>query len=415
MSQLLIEMVSWIGYLERPVVLVQIILIALICLGLRILDASKFSAQIPQSISLIIGPVTTIITTSLLRLTPLQAEIIWNFGFIWLGWNMLSILQLGLIDQITTPGLNHLVRRLFRPVYLFMITLAMINRLDSMQAIAVIKVGQLFGVELTIGNIFTSLISAYLLIIGSGPPSALISWVLQKMLSFTEGSRKALELIIRYSVIGIGITAIAFNTGLNTNALLAIAGGLSLGIGFGLKEMISNFVSGIWLLFEGSVRPGEVLMVDGDPCEVRKLGLRATWLWRDRDNAEIVIPNQTLFTTQATSYTSTDRLRRSEVKIRAGYQHDPKSVLHLLEQTALSIPSVLRSPAPRALQIAYGESAIEYSLRFWIANPMTNIRIISEVNQAIWATFNQEGIEIPLPERVEYIREWPNSGISQTP
>ncbi|MEY4771662.1 MAG: hypothetical protein RLZZ346_917, partial [Cyanobacteriota bacterium] len=186
-----------------------------------------------------------------------------------------------------------------------------------------------------------------------------------------------------------------------------IAGGLSVGLGFGIKEVFSNFVSGLWLLFEGSVRPGEVLMIDGDPCEVRKLGLRATLLWRDRDNAELLIPNQVFFTEAATTYTASDRMRRSQVSVGAAYHHDPAEVIALLEATALSVPRVLKHPAPKGLLLSYGDSAINYALRFWIANPMDNVGICSEVNQAIWSAFKQHNIEIPFPQQVEYSMVWP--------
>jgi small-conductance mechanosensitive channel len=181
-----------------------------------------------------------------------------------------------------------------------------------------------------------------------------------------------------------------------------VAGGLSVGLGFGIKEVFSNFVSGLWLLFEGSVRPGEVLMLDGDPCEVRRLGLRATLLWRDRDNAELLIPNQTFFTEAATSYTASDRMRRSQVMVGAAYHHDPAEVIALLEATALQVPRVLPEPAPKGLLLSYGDSAINYALRFWIANPMDNVTICSEVNQAIWHAFKREGIEIPFPQQVQH-------------
>ena len=129
--------------------------------------------------------------------------------------------------------------------------------------------------------------------------------------------------------------------------------------------------------------------------------------WRDRDNAELLIPNQMFFTAQATSYTATDRMRRSEIRVGAAYRHDPQLVLKLLEQTALNVPRVLNHPAPRALQVHYGDSAIEYSLRYWISDPMSNIGIVSEVNQAIWAAFKREGIEIPFPQQVNTVREIP--------
>ena len=234
-----------------------------------------------------------------------------------------------------------------------------------------------------------------------------MAWLAHRFLGISEGSRKALELILRYAVVVVGLLAVAFHVGFNGTALLAIAGGLSVGLGFGIKEVFSNFVSGLWLLFEGSVRPEEVLMIDGDPCEVRKLGLRATLLWRDRDNAELLIPNQTFFTEAATTYTASDRMRRSQVSVGAAYHHDPAGVIALLEATALEVPRVLKHPAPKGLLLSYGDSAINYALRFWIAHPMDNVTICSEVNQAIWSAFKQHNIEIPFPQQVEYSMVWP--------
>jgi small-conductance mechanosensitive channel len=230
---------------------------------------------------------------------------------------------------------------------------------------------------------------------------------MQRSLGLSEGSRKAMELMLRYLVVSLGLVGVAMHLGINTTALIAVAGGLSVGLGFGVKEVFSNFISGIWLLFEGSVRPGEVLMLDGDPCEVRRLGLRATLLWRDRDNAELLIPNQTFFTTAATTYTASDRMRRSQVTVGAAYHHEPAAVIALLEATALEVPRVLPTPAPKALLLTYGDSAIHYALRFWIANPMENVGICSDVNQAIWQAFRRDGIEIPFPQQVQYPMTWP--------
>jgi small-conductance mechanosensitive channel len=148
-------------------------------------------------------------------------------------------------------------------------------------------------------------------------------------------------------------------------------------------------------------------MLDGDPCEVRSLGLRATLLWRDRDNAELLIPNQTFFTQAATSYTASDRMRRSQVSIGAAYHHNPVEVIALLEATALEVARVLPEPAPKALLLNYGDSAINYCLRFWISNPMENVGICSEVNQAIWQAFRDNSIEMPFPQHVEYSMQWP--------
>jgi small-conductance mechanosensitive channel len=288
-----------------------------------------------------------------------------------------------------------------------MASLLLIGEFDNPTSLATITLGRFLGVELTVGKLINALLVSYLLLVGSQPPAAGLAWLMQRMLRISDGSRRALELMLRYLVVGLGLVTVADHLGLNSNALIAVAGGLSVGLGFGIKEVFSNFVSGLWLLFEGSVRPGEVLMIDGDPCEVRRLGLRATLLWRDRDNAELLIPNQTFFTDQATSYTATDRMRRSQVSVGAAYHHNPAEVIALLEATALEVPRVLRQPAPKALLLSYGESSLNYALRFWIENPMDNVGICSEVNQAIWCAFEREGIEIPFPQQVQYEMPWP--------
>ena len=231
-----------------------------------------------------------------------------------------------------------------------------------------------------------------------------LAWLLQQALGYSEGSRRATALICRYFILGLSLVILLSELGFNQNALLAVAGGLSIGIGFGIREVIANLISGVWLLFEGSVRPGEVLYLDGFPCKKRNLGLRATVLWRDRDNAEIVIPNQTSFTSPTTSYsaiqTGNIRLRRSEVTVQAAYRHRPAELLALLEHTDLQTPRVLSEPAPRAYVLDYGESGVSYGVRFFIANPMDHSAITSAVRTAIWDALAQANIEIPYPHRV---------------
>jgi small-conductance mechanosensitive channel len=325
-----------------------------------------------------------------------------QLGVIWLGWYGLNLLRSVLLRWLPNNRVHQLESRLLRPAYLVLAGLVLISSVDSLQDLAVAPMGELFGVAISAGKLFQALVVIYLVLVGCGPPAAGLAWLVQRAVGMSEGSRKAMELMLQYALV-----AVAVHLGLNTTALIAIAGGLSVGLGFGIKEVFSNFVSGLWLLFEGSVRPGEVLMLDGDPCEVRRLGLRATLLWRDRDNAELLIPNQTFFTEAATTYTASDRMRRSQVSVGAAYHHDPGEVIALLEATALEVPRVLHQPAPKALLLSYGDSAINYALRFWIANPMDNVGICSEVNQAIWHAVKRQNIEIPFPQQVEYSMVWP--------
>ncbi len=411
MRELAREALGWMGYLERGQVLVQLLAFAAALFLVRRLRpsivASKLRRRWRALLLAISGPGLALALSGLLPLAQQSFGLLQFLAQLWLGWNLLGLSEQLLAPRLPMERVHQLFSRLVRPLFLLGAVLLLIDKLDSLNDLAVIPVGQLFGTSIELGTAFTAVLVSYLLLLGSGPPAAALAWLAQKFLGISEGSRKAMELIVRYAVVGIGVMAIGFHVGINGTALLAIAGGLSVGLGFGIKEVFSNFVSGIWLLFEGSVRPGEVLMIDGDPCEVRKLGLRATLLWRDRDNAELLIPNQTFFTEAATTYTASDCMRRSQVNVGAAYHHDPIAVIALLEATALQVPRVLRQPAPKGLLLSYGDSAINYALRFWIANPMDNVSICSEVNQAIWTAFKQHNIEIPFPQRVEYSMVWP--------
>jgi small-conductance mechanosensitive channel len=330
----------------------------------------------------------------------------WRFalslGMLYLGWQGLALLSDLLGQWLPIGTIRQVDSRLLRPAYLLLVGLAIINQLDSVRDLGSIPVGEWFGVPLSLGRVFIAGVIVYLVIVGSGPPARGMAWLLQRALVMSDGSRRAVAVILRYVTVGIGLAWVANHLGLNATAILAIAGGLSVGIGFGIKEVFSNFISGLWLLLEGSVRPGDVLFIDGDPCEVRSLGLRAAVLWRDRDNAELVIPNQTFFTATTTTYTGSDSLRRSQVLVGAAYRHDPAQVVALLEATASGVAGVLADPPPRGLVLSYGDSAIQYALRFWIANPMNNISTCSAVNTAVWQTFRDHGIEIPFPQRVQY-------------
>ena len=411
MKDLVREVLGWLGYLERGQVLLQLLAFAAaIALSRRLrprIAAMGWRRRWRALLMGLIGPALALLLSVLLPMAQQSFGLLRFLASLWLGWNLLAILEQLLKRHLPDGRVHQLLSRLLRPLYLLMALLLLINKLDSLGDLAVIQVGQLFNTSIDLGKVFIALVVGYLLMVGAGMPAALLAWVTQKFLGISDGSRKAMELILQYTVVGIGIMALAFHVGFNNTALLAIAGGLSVGLGFGIKEVFSNFVSGLWLLFEGSVRPGEVLMIDGDPCEVRKLGLRATLLWRDRDNAELLIPNQSFFTDAATTYTASDRMRRSQVSVGAAYHHDPSAVIALLEATALSVPRVLKHPAPKGLLLSYGDSAINYALRFWIANPMDNVGICSEVNQAIWSAFKQHNIEIPFPQQVEYSMVWP--------
>lgn len=402
MNELLLEIFGWLGYLERPAMLLQLGLVSAVLLLTRETRRRRWLPALPVLAYAPLGLGVLALGCVVLAGLGQPQGLASLLGLLWLGWYGISLLHQPLARWLPPQRLHQLESRLLRPAYLMGAALLLIEEVDNFNDIAVIRLGELLGVSVSFGKLFNALVVIYLVLVGCGPPAAGVAWLVQRSLGLSDGSRKAMELMLRYLVVSLGLVGVAMHLGINSTALIAVAGGLSVGLGFGIKEVFSNFVSGLWLLFEGSVRPGEVLMLDGDPCEVRRLGLRATLLWRNRDNAELLIPNQTFFTEAATTYTASDRMRRSQVTVGAAYHHDPTQVIALLEATALRVAQVLPEPAPKGLLLSYGDSAINYGLRFWIANPMHHATICSEVNQAIWRAFQDHGIEIPFPQQVQY-------------
>ena len=260
---------------------------------------------------------------------------------------------------------------------------------------------------LTVGKLFSALTITYLIVAYAKRPAALVAWLGGHYIGLKPQGQRALEVILQYSVIGVGVMAVAYYIGINGTALVAVAGGLSVGIGFGIKEIISNFISSLWLLFEGSVRPGEILMINGDPCTVRKLGLRATQLRRGRDGAELLIPNQNFFTQEAESFTAEETSRRDVVAVGAAYHHEPSQVIAILEDVARQHEKVLQYPPPAAFTIDFADSSINYKLLFWVRNPLEAFGVGSDLRQAIWKAFDENGIGIPFPQRQVYPMEWP--------
>lgn len=385
---------GWLGMMVRPAVLLQVVVILTLILGSRPLQRRR-----PMQVQLA-GIIALLMAEGIFASLGLANGLLELGAQLMLVSLLLEGLRRLLRRCLPPPAVEQFWRLAVRPLFVLLMVLLLIDRLDGLEAISRQPVVNLFGNEITAGELTLLAFLPYFLVMWSVLPVAVAGWLGERLMGISHSNRKAFELIVRYLLISLGALWIASQIGLNATAITAIAGGLSVGLGFGVKEVISNFVSGIWLLFEGSVRPGDVLLYEGDPCEVRRLSLRAATLWRDTDNTELVIPNQIFFTSPTTTFTGTDRLRRGIINIGVAYRHDPEEVISLLREIAQANGRVLGDPPPSVFVLDYGDSAIVYSLRYSIADPMTNLGIASEIRRAIWHEFRDRGIEIPYPQRV---------------
>ena len=394
MGLLLNVVLAWLAFLHRPFVLEQLLLSGgwlLVVLQLR--RHWLPARRLPHGLLPLVGLATLAL---LLNLTDRRYGLVLLAAQVSLGWLLLGLLE----RQVLRPRLpavqyQLLVSRLLRPCFFTVVLLQLLQALGSVQDLASLPLGIWFGSAINLGDLSQVLALLYLLLVGMPLPSAWLSALLKHALSLSEGSRRALDQILQYSILALGLIWALQRLGINQTGLLAIAGGFSVGLGFGIKEVFSNMVSGLWLLIEGSVRPGEVLIHDGEACEVRRLGPRATTLWRSSDNAELVVPNQTFFTTSTTTYTHTDRLRRCTIHLAVGRRWPPEQIVALLEAIAASLQEVLAEPPPLARLQEFGLDTYSYSLTVAINDPLRAGAVTAALRLAICRGFAQQGVSPP--------------------
>ena len=393
-EQLFDQALGWLGYLQRPVVLQQLLLASL-----ALVVAGRLPQPRRQPLPFPVRALPLLLLMALpLKLLGQPHGLVLLLAEVSLARIGLGVLERFVLEpRLPADAFQHLRSRLLRPVFLILVVLGLLNAVDTLSDLANVPLGVWFGSPVTLGSFSEVVLVLYLLVVGSGVPAAGLSWLSGRSLGLNRGSRRALELVLRYTMVSIGILWGLYHLGFNRNGLLAVAGGLSVGLGFGVKEIFSNFISGLWLLFEGSVRPGEVLIIDGQPCEVRQLGLRATTLWRGSDNAELMIPNQSFFTATTTSFTRSDRTRRCSLMLQVSDRHGPRQIMELLETIARDHPGVLAEPPAKASLQDYGPGTFSYQLSFSVADPLKGGGVTSALRLVICETFAEQDITFQQP------------------
>jgi len=186
---------------------------------------------------------------------------------------------------------------------------------------------------------------------------------------------------------------------------LAVLGGLfGVGIGFGLQKIVSNLISGVILLLDKSIKPGDIISVSGTYGWVTALGGRYVSVVT-RDGVEHLIPNETLISERVENWTHTHRRTRLKVDVRVHYRSELARVIAICEGAALETERVLPEPAPKCLLIEFGEAGLNLQLRFWIADAQNGVQNVkSAVLLKIWEAFCRERIEVPYPQRDLHVR-----------
>ncbi len=186
--------------------------------------------------------------------------------------------------------------------------------------------------------------------------------------------------------------------GVELNRLTVLTGALGVGVGFGLQNIVNNFISGLILQFERPIHIGDVLDIDGVNGTVTRIGIRASTV-KTFQGAELIIPNANFISNKVTNWTLTNPQRRLDLPVGVAYGSDVKLVAKLLADAANKHESVLTLPAPAVYFKQFGDSALNFELQFWVMEQSSTVRVKSEVALMVIAALDEAGIEIPFPQR----------------
>ncbi|KPP93119.1 MAG: Small-conductance mechanosensitive channel [Rhodobacteraceae bacterium HLUCCA08] len=213
--------------------------------------------------------------------------------------------------------------------------------------------------------------------------------------SMRELAVKALQIAVYSLAFFAGLRLV----GVDLTGLAVLSGAIGVGIGFGLQKVVSNLVSGVIILLDKSVKPGDVISVGETFGWINALGARYVSI-TTRDGREYLIPNEDLITTQVVNWSHSNAFVRLDIYFGTAYADDPHKVRRIAIDAAQSVDRVLNFRPPVCHIVGFGDSSVDYILRFWIDDPaggLTNIR--GNVYLALWDAFQEHGISIPFPQR----------------
>lgn len=271
------------------------------------------------------------------------------------------------------------------------------ERLQEGLAAFDVRLFDIGGTPVTVATLATALIIILI--------TALIASVLHRAMTRLvkarglehEGNFGVVMQLVKYAIILIGFTIALQSMGINLTALFAAGALFAVAIGFAMQNITANFVSGLILLFERAVKPGDIVEVEGHVVRIRHMGIRAT-IGRTLNEEDLVIPNSYLTQTTVKNYTFRDRLFRLRALVGVVYGSDMALVRRVLEETAGAIEWRSRLKESVVLMTEFGDSSVNFEISVWMEDPWQLRRRRSELNEAIWWALKEAGITIAFPQ-----------------
>jgi len=352
-----------------------------------------------------------------LRLCSVLTKWLWLVNFVILAWACVFVMR-----ELTWPSRSYFIS-VAATVALWWLMVVLSTRLIKSKTVrfavrwllGIFVVLEIFGLRETTANVLdtvaidTGSTRVSLLTLLIAVVSLAVLFVVARFLSKIGARRinsiedmspsvrvlanKALQLGLYTMAFLIGLRVIGFDIG----NLVFLSGAIGLGIGFGLQKIVSNLVSGVIILLDKSIKPGDVISLDGTFGWITQLGARYASVLT-RDGREYLIPNEDFITSQVINWSHSSDLVRLEIMFGVAYNSDPHAVKRLASEAPLKVSRVVQIPAPVCHIVNFGDSSIDFTLRFWIKDStsgLTNVR--GDVYLALWDVLKDNNIEIPFP------------------
>ncbi|MBN1694220.1 mechanosensitive ion channel [candidate division WOR-3 bacterium] len=213
-----------------------------------------------------------------------------------------------------------------------------------------------------------------------------------------------ISMLVRYTIIIIGVFVAFAIVNIDFTSLKVLIGALGVGIGFGLREIVNNLISGFILLSDKTIVHNDLIEVNGLLGRVEEVGIRTTTI-KTFNNVEVIVPNTNLVNNQLVNYTHSDPVIRLDIPIGVSYSSDPFKVKEALIENLSKLENILKKPEVIVYFTNFGESSLNFQVSVWTDNALKKIEIESEIRYAIWKTLKENNIEIPFPQLDVHVKE----------
>ena len=263
---------------------------------------------------------------------------------------------------------------------------------------------QVGSFRVSVYGVIKAILSLAVLLWVASFSSRLFEQRIKKVHRLTPSVQVLMSKLLKLVLLSVAVLFALSTIGVDLTALAVFGGAVGVGIGLGLQRIVANLISGVILLLDRSIKPGDVIAIGETFGWIQSLGARYTAV-RTRDGTEFLIPNEDLITTQVENWSHSDVKLRLKIPVGISYNCDPHFAIKLCNEAAGKCARVQDNPGPNTLLRGFGDNSVDLEIRFWITDPQNGRgNIISEVLLNVWDAFKENDIEIPFPQRDLHLR-----------